>query len=117
MVVSGVRHSDSVLCECIEKGASCFVYEGCTCNNTKWFKRLETMNNSTTAFMGFPGGSDGKGSACNAGDLGLILGLGRSPGGGNGNPLQCSCLENPLDRGAWWSMVHGVSQSRTGLSD
>ena len=67
--------------------------------------------------MGFPGGSDGKGSACNAGDLGLILGLGRSPGGGNGNPLQYSCLENPLDRGAWWAMVHGVSQSRTGLSD
>ena len=49
---------------------------------------------------GFPGGSDGKASACNAGDLGLIPGLGRSPGEGNGNPLQHSCLENPMDRGA-----------------
>ena len=52
-------------------------------------------------FGGFPGGSDGKASACNAGDLGSIPGLGRSPGEGNGNPLQYSCLENPMDRGAW----------------
>ena len=49
----------------------------------------------------FPGGSDGKASACNVGDMGLIPGLGRSPGGGNGNPLQYSCLENSMDRGAW----------------
>ena len=51
------------------------------------------------ASRGFPGGSDGKASACNAGDLGSIPGLGRSPGEGNGNPLQYSCLENPMDRG------------------
>ena len=51
--------------------------------------------------MGFPCGSDGKESACNAGDLGLIPGSGRSPGGGHGNPLQYSCLENPMDSGAW----------------
>ena len=51
------------------------------------------------AESGFPGGSDGKASACNVGDLGLIPGLGRSPGEGNGNPLQHSCLENPMDRG------------------
>ena len=51
--------------------------------------------------IGFPGGSDGKASVCNAGDPGLIPGLGRSPGEGNGNPLQCSCLENPMDGGAW----------------
>ena len=56
-------------------------------------------------------------SACNAGDLGLIPGLGRSPGEGNGNPLQYSCLENPMDRGAWWATVHGVAKSRTQLSD
>ena len=56
--------------------------------------------------MGFPGGSDGKESACNEGDLGLISGSGRSPGEGNGNPLQCSCLENPMDGGAWWAIVH-----------
>ena len=51
--------------------------------------------------MGFPGGSEVKASACNAGDPGSILGSGRSPGEGNGNPLQYSCLENPMDRGAW----------------
>ena len=56
-------------------------------------------------------------SACNAGDLGSIPGLGRSPGEGNGNPLQYSCLENPIDRGAWWPTVHGVAKSRTRLSD
>ena len=58
-----------------------------------------------------------KASACNAGDLGLISGLGRSPGEGNGNPLQYSCLENPMDGGAWWAAVHGVAGSRTRLSD
>ena len=67
--------------------------------------------------MGFPGGSEVKASACNAGDLGLIPGLGRSPGEGNGNPLQYSCLENPMDRGAWWATVYGVAKSQTRLSD
>ena len=61
----------------------------------------------------FPGGSDGKVSAYNVGDLGSIPGLGRSPGEGNGNPLQYSCLENPLDEGAWWATVHGVAKSLT----
>ena len=56
-------------------------------------------------------------SACNAGDLGSIPGSRRSPGEGNGNPLQYSCLENPMDRGAWWATVHGVAKSRTRLSD
>ena len=56
----------------------------------------------------FPGGSEVKVSACNAGDLGWILGSGRSSGEGNGNPLQYSCLENPMDGGAWWATVHGV---------
>ena len=54
-----------------------------------------------------------KESACNAGDTGSIPGLGRSPGEGNGNALQFSCLENPMDRGAWWAAVHGVAKSRT----
>ena len=67
--------------------------------------------------MGFPGGSDGKESACNVGDPALILGLGRSPGEGNGNPLQYSCLENPIDRGAWRATVHGLTKSWTWLSD
>ena len=65
---------------------------------------------------GLPGGSDGKESACNAGDLGLILGLGRSPGEENGNPLQYSCLEKPTDRGAWWAIVHGVTKRWTRLT-
>ena len=56
-------------------------------------------------------------SACNAGDLGLIPGSGRSPGEENGNPLQYSCLENSMDRRAWWAIVHEVTKSRTRLSD
>ena len=67
--------------------------------------------------MGFPGGSEVKASACNAGDLGSIPGSGRSPGEGNGNPLQYSFLENPMDGGAWWATVHGVAKSWTRLSD
>ena len=63
------------------------------------------------------GGSDSKESACRAGDLGLIPGSGRSPGEGDGNPLQYSCLENPRDGGAWWAAVHGVAKSWTRLSD
>ena len=66
---------------------------------------------------GYPGGSDSKESTCNAGDLGSILGLGRSPGGGHGNPLQYSYLENPMDRGAWEVAVHGVTKSQTQLRD
>ena len=58
---------------------------------------------------GFPGGSDGKESACNAGDTGSIPRLGRSPGEGNGCPLQYSCLENPMDGRAWWATVPGVT--------
>ena len=64
-------------------------------------------------FLGFPGGLDGKESTCNAGDAGLIPGLGRSPGEGHSNPLQYSCLENSMDRGAWWAMVHRVAMSWT----
>ena len=69
---------------------------------------LELLSN-----LNFPGGSDGKASACNVGDLDSIPGLGRSPGEGNGNPLQYSCLENPMDRGAWQATVHGVAESDT----
>ena len=69
--------------------------------------------NKTNNPKGFPGGSDCKESACNAGDLGLINGSGRFPGAGNGNPLQYSCLENSMDRGAWWATVHVVAKSDT----
>ena len=67
--------------------------------------------------MGFPGGSAGKAPVHNAGDPGLIPGLGRPPREGNGSPLQYSCLENPKDKGTSWTTVHGVTKSRTGLSD
>ena len=63
--------------------------------------------------MGFPGGSDSKESACSAGDTGLMSESGRSPGEGNGNSLQYSCLENPMDGGAWQATVHGVVKSQT----
>ena len=65
--------------------------------------------------MCFPGGSDGKESVCNAGDLGSIPGLEQSPEEGNGNPVLYSCLENPMDRGAWQATVHGVAKRRTRL--
>ena len=67
------------------------------------------------AYVGFPGGSDRK--ECNAGDPSSIPELGRSPGEGNGYLLQCPCLENPIDRGAWWAIVHGVAESQTELRD
>ena len=63
--------------------------------------------------LGFPGGSVSKESASDAGDPDSISGWGRSPGEGNGNPLQYSCLENLMDRGAWWATIHGVTKSRT----
>ena len=66
-------------------------------------------------YKGFPGGSEV--ATCNVGDLGSILGSGRSPGEGNGSPLQYSCLENPMDGGAWWATVHEVAKSQTRLSD
>ena len=71
------------------------------------------MNN----IQGFPGGSEVKASASNAGDPGSIPGSGRSPGEGNSNPLQYSCLENPVDGGAWQATVHGVAKSRTQLNN
>ena len=68
--------------------------------------------NTTKYYLGFLGSSAVKASARNAGDLGSIPGLERSPGKGNGNTLQYSCPENPMDGGAWWATVHGVAKSR-----
>ena len=68
---------------------------------------------SISISMGFPDGSDGKECTCNAEDLGLNPGLERSPGGGHGNSFQHSCLENPMDRGAWWATVCGTAKSQT----
>ena len=75
------------------------------------------LNGSLKYYLGFPGGLEVKASACNAGNLGSTPGSGRSPGEGNGNPLQYSCLENPTDGGAWWATVHGVAKRWTRLSD
>ena len=76
----------------------------------------KNKNNDNKKIIGFPGGSGIKNLPANAGDIGdvnMISGLGRSPGGENGNPLQCSCLENPKERGAWRATVHWVAESQT----
>ena len=87
-----------------------------------WVKRLDAKRTDLSTTLdslfcclpiGFPGGSDGKMSAYNVGDPGSIPGSGSSSGEGNGNPLQYSCLENPMDRGTWWATVHGVTESET----
>ena len=74
---------------------------------------LESFDAGSTLEGGFPGGSVDKESSCNARDPGLIPGPGRSPGEGKGKPLQYSCLENPMDRGTWWTTVRGVTESDT----
>ena len=75
------------------------------------------LREGVACLKGFPGGSAVKNPPANAGDAGTINGSGRSPGEENGNLLQCSCLENPMDRGAWRATVHGVAKSQTRLSD
>jgi len=82
-----------------------------------YFLLVFTFNKYIYSSVGFPGGSDGKESACNAGNSTSISGSGRSPGEGNGYPLQYSCLENFMDRGAWRVTVHWISKSWTWLSD
>ena len=84
-----------------------------------WVKKFPWRRNRlpTPVFLGFPGGSDSKESACSAGDLGSIPGLRRSPGGGKGYPLQYSGLKSSMDRGAWQATVHGVTKSWTWLSN
>ena len=94
-----------VLCEAISNHSSSKAISGLT----TIVHDLYQSNNIYFYLMGFPGGFS-KESACTAGDLGSIPGLGRSPGEGNGNPLQCSCLGNPIDRGAWWATVHRVAR-------
>ena len=94
---------------------SCF--QEITTVNSVFSILLSLCSLHLSILLGFPSSSDGKTSACNAGDPGSIPGLGRSPGEGNGNPLQHSCLENSMDRGAWWPMVYGVTKSQTRLSN
>ena len=73
------------------------------------FVKVKMRTNRKSKGLVFLGGSNGKESTCNSGDPGEVPGLGRSPGEGNGNPLQYSCLENPMNRGAWWVTVQGIS--------
>ena len=83
-------------------------------NQAPW-RQISLGGNSSLRrgyYILFPGGSDGEKSACNAGDLGSIPGSGRSPGAGNGNPLQYTRLENPMDGGARWATAHGVTKSQ-----
>ena len=92
----------------------------CMCLQIKHFEQqwnFELILTHYVSFMGFPGDSECKESTCNAGDLDLMPGLGRSPGEGNSYPLQYSCLGNAVDRGAWQATAHGVTKSRTRLSD
>ena len=79
-------------------------------------REFQQRESSDHVYAPFPGGSDGRGSAYNAEALVSIPGSGRSSGGGNGNPLQYPCLENPMDRGAWRATVHGDAKSRTPLN-
>ena len=79
----------------------------------KIYRRIKKTFWRKSSRMGIPWWLRGKESACNTGDPGSIPGLGRSPGEVHGNPLQYSCLENPMDRGAWWATVHGVAESNT----
>ena len=80
-----------------------------------WVQNVKYFNAGYNVLRGFPGGSVVKNLLAKAGDSGSVSGLGRSHGEGNGNPLQYSCLENPMDRGAWWATVHGVSKRQTRL--
>ena len=112
-IIDSMHMNLSKLWEIVEdRGAWCAVVHGVA---NIWTQ----LCNWTTTKSCSPGlsGSEVKASACSAGDLGSISGSGRSPGEGNGNPFQYSCLENPMDGGAWWATVHGVAKSRTRLSD
>ena len=93
----------------------------CSCPHKKLYKNVynmftyncQNLTVITMSFLAFPPSSVGKESICNAGDMGSIPGSGRSPGEGNGNPLQYSCLEKPMDRGTLWATVHGPQESDT----
>ena len=103
----GEGNGNPLQCSCLKNprdgGAWWAAVYGVTESQTR-LKRFSSSSSSDSAVNNPP---------ANAGDAESILGLGKSPGDGNGNPLQCCCLENPMDRGAWWSTIHGVAKSRT----
>ena len=116
----GEGDGNPLQCSCLENprdgGAWGAAIYGVTQSQTR-LKWLGSSSSSRGQNKAASSSSEVKASACNARDLSSIPGSGRSPGEGNGNPLQYSCLENPMDRGAWWATVHGVTKSRTRLSD
>ena len=115
----GEGNGSPLQCSCLENprdgGAWWAAVYGVAQSQT-WLKRLRSSSSSSSMrYTASLVAQLVKKSACNAGDPDLIPGLGRFPGEGNGNPLQCSCLENPKDGGIWWAVVYGVAQSRTQL--
>ena len=109
-----VWHSATVSCICV---CICvYIYPPHPDNKPDLTDEVVDTLNLFMVPRGFPHSSVGKESACNAGDLGSIPESGRSPGEGDGNPLQYSCLENPMDRGAWWATVHRASRVRHDLA-
>ena len=110
-ITGGIKR-DKTLCSLLKQ---CLTYNKSSIS-TFLKNKCGIFDESLKPSLGFPGGSDSKESACNVGDPGLIPGLGRSPGDGNGNPLQYSHLENSMDRGGWRGTVHRVRKSRTRLS-
>ena len=85
----------------------------CSLGISNFLEEISSLSQVANESWGFPGGSDGKESTCNEGNLGSIPGLGRSPGGGHGNPLQYSCLENAHGQRSWQAAVHGVTKNQT----
>ena len=123
-LIFGEKKVQSALCICISmnstKGWKIFEKKKILWSSRKqtWiFHSSSIIYIALTLYLGFPGGSDSKESDWNAWDMGLIPGSGRSPGEGSGHPFQYSCLENPMDRGAWWAPVHGIAKNWMRLSD
>ena len=116
----GEGNGNPLQCSCLEnprdRGSWWAAVYGVVQSRTR-LKRLSSSSRQVYVQVGFPGGSVVKNSSANAGDTGSIPGWGRSPEEGNGNPLQYSCLGNPMDRDAWWATVHGVAKSWTPLSN
>ena len=110
----GERNGNPLQCSCLENPRDGGAWPAAVYGVTHSQTQLKRLSSSSQVIL-MPVGSEGKASACNAGDLGSTLGSRRSPGEGNGNPLQYSCLENPRDGGAWWAAVYGVAQSWTQL--
>ena len=115
----GEGNGNPLQCSCLENprdgGAWWAAVYGVAQGRTRLKRLSSSSSSSSRGTKVFPGGTVVKNLSANAGDVGSIPGSGSCPGIGNGNPLQCSCLENPRDGGAWWAAVYGVAQGRTRL--